>query len=278
MSSLWRSLLFVPATRPDRFEKAAAAGADMVCIDLEDAVAPTDKDTARDTALAFLAGSRTKDVRWILRVNSPRSATGLRDLQAVMSGDASPDALMVPKVSGGDEVRWIDGLLDEAGLTSDLIPVVESAQGLDRVVEIAGASRRAVAVGFGSADYAAEIGSDMGPAALAYARGRIASAAGRAGIPALDGVWLDFKDDVGLRGETQLIRSMGFDGKLAIHPSQVATINDVFAPGVDEIERAERIIAAAEAAKGGVATVDGQMIDEPVVVAARRTLAAAKSG
>jgi citrate lyase beta subunit len=277
MNPLWRSLLFVPATRPDRFEKAAAAGADMVCIDLEDAVATADKETARDTALGYLAGSLPAGPRWVLRINSPRTELGLHDLLALLSSEAAPDALFIPKASSGEEMRWLDDLLSAADRNIDLLPVIESAAGLDRAVEIAGSVLRNVALGFGSADYAAELGSDMSVAALAYGRGRIAAAAGQAGIAAIDGIWPDFKDDEGLRGDTELIRSMGFDGKIAIHPRQVSVIHAVFAPGEEEVARARRIVAASEAANGGIATVDGEMIDNPVVVAAQHIIAAARA-
>jgi citrate lyase beta subunit len=277
MNPLWRSLLFVPATRPDRFEKAAAAGADMVCIDLEDAVATADKETARDMALGYLAGSLPAGPRWVLRINSPRTELGLHDLLALLSSEAAPDALFIPKASSGEEMRWLDDLLSAADRNIDLLPVIESAEGLDRAVEIAGSVLRNVALGFGSADYAAELGSDMSVAALAYGRGRIAAAAGQAGIVAIDGIWPDFKDDEGLRGDTELIRSMGFDGKIAIHPRQVSVIHAVFAPGEEEVARARRIVAASEAANGGIATVDGEMIDNPVVVAAQHIIAAARA-
>ena len=149
MRPLWRSLLFVPATRPDRFEKAAAAGADMVCVDLEDAVAADDKETARATALDFLGGSLPVGPRWILRINSPRTELGLRDLLALLDSNAAPDGLFIPKASSAEEMRWLDDLLSAAQKDIDLIPVIESAEGLDRVVEIAGAVLRNVAVGFG---------------------------------------------------------------------------------------------------------------------------------
>lgn len=277
MTSLWRTLLFVPATRPDRFEKAANTGADMVCIDLEDAVAADDKETARATALAYLSGSLPAGPRWVLRINSPRTALGLQDLLALLSSDAAPDALFIPKASSAEEMCWLDELLAAAHKDIDLLPVIETAEGLDRVVEIAGSVLRNVAVGFGSADYAAQLGSDMSVAALAYGRGRIAAAAGQAGIAAIDGIWPDFNDDAGLRGDTELIRSMGFDGKIAIHPRQVDVIHAVFVPSDEQVERARRIVAASEAANGGIATVDGEMIDNPVVVAAEKILAAAGS-
>lgn len=275
MTKLWRSLLFVPATRPDRFEKAAAASPDMVCIDLEDAVGPADKETARANALEFLAGSLPAGPRWFLRINNPRTVTGVRDTLALIESAARPDALLVPKAEGGAELHWLDGLFTSVGRQTGLVPVIESAQGLEQAPEIAGAGPRVEAIGFGSADYSAEIGSDMSAATLSYARGRIAAAAGQARIAAIDTVWIDFRDDEGLRAETGLAQAMGFDGKLAIHPNQVPVINGVFAPSDEAVARAEKIVAAADAAGGGVVSVDGEMIDEPVVIAARRTLAAA---
>jgi citrate lyase beta subunit len=276
MTRLWRSLLFVPATRPDRFEKAAVAAPDTVCIDLEDAVGPDDKSSARTAALEFLSGARAEGVRWALRINNPRTINGLRDVLALIDSTATPDVVLVPKVESAHELRWLDGLMAAAGRATGLVPVVESTRGLECAPDMARATTRVEAIGFGSADYSAEIGSDMGAAALTYARGRIAAAAGGARIAAIDTVWLDFRDDDGLRAETELARGMGFDGKLAIHPSQVATINAVFVPSARAVERAEKIVAAAEAAGGGVVSVDGEMIDEPVVIAARRTLAAAQ--
>ena len=159
----------------------------------------------------------------------------------------------------------------------EILPIVETATGLDNVAEIAGASARVSAVGFGSADFSAEIGSDMGWDALAYARGRIAVAAGQHGISSIDGVWLDYQDDDGLREEAARVATMGFSGKIAIHPQQVPVINQVFTPTDEAIERAQRIVAAAEAAGGGVTTLDGQMIDEPVVQGARRIVAVAEN-
>jgi (S)-citramalyl-CoA lyase len=228
-------------------------------------------------ALGYLAGSLPAGPRWVLRINSPRTELGLHDLLALLSSEAAPDALFIPKASSGEEMRWLDDLLSAADRNIDLLPVIESAAGLDRAVEIAGSVLRNVALGFGSADYAAELGSDMSVAALAYGRGRIAAAAGQAGIAAIDGIWPDFKDDEGLRGDTELIRSMGFDGKIAIHPRQVSVIHAVFAPGEEEVARARRIVAASEAANGGIATVDGEMIDNPVVVAAQHIIAAARA-
>ena len=184
--------------------------------------------------------------------------------------------MFVPKCDSAEEVRWIDSLLGDRHRDMEILPIVETTVGLDNVAAIAGASPRVSAVAFGSADYSAEIGSDMGWDALAYARGRIAAAAGQNGVAAMDGVWLDYKDDDGLRSEAERVATMGFTGKIAIHPQQVPVINRVFTPSAEAIERAQRIVAAAAAAGGGVTTLDGQMIDEPVVQAARRVVAVAE--
>lgn len=272
----YRSILFVPATRPDRVPKAAATGADAVSVDLEDAVASADKAAARIAVWEQLEVLSSLSVRSILRINALTTPEGLRDLVALIDSPTAPDGLFVPKCNSAEEVRWIDSLLGDRHPAMEILPIVETTAGLDNVAAIAGASARVSAVGFGSADFSAEIGSDMGWDALAYARGRIAVAAGQHGVAAIDGVWLDFKDDNGLREETVRVATMGFSGKIAIHPQQVPVINQVFTPTEEAIARAQRIVAAAEAAGGGVTTLDGQMIDEPVVQGARRIVAVAE--
>jgi citrate lyase beta subunit len=251
--------------------KAAATGADAVCIDLEDAVAPADKSAARTAVWDQLAMLGSLGARSILRINALTSAEGLRDMVALIESPAAPDGLFVPKCDSAEEVHWIVSVLGDRHPDMEILPIVESTVGLNNVAAIAGASARVSAVAFGSADYSAEIGSDMGWDALAYARGRIVSATGQNGVVAIDGVWLDYKDDDGLRDEAARVAGMGFAGKIAIHPQQVPVINEVFTPSGQAIERAQRIVAAA--AGGGVTTLDGQMIDEPVVQAARRVVA-----
>lgn len=274
-AAYYRSILFVPATRPERVPKAAATGADAVCVDLEDAVAPADKAGARAAVWEQLGVLGSLGVRSILRINALTRPEGLRDMVALIESPIAPDGLFVPKCDSAEEVRWIDSLLGDRHPDMEILPIVETTIGLNNVAAIAGASPRVSAMGFGSADYSAEIGSDMGWDALAYARGRIVAAAGQNGVAAIDGVWIDFKDDDGLRGETTRVASMGFTGKIAIHPQQVSVINQVFTPSEEAIVQAQRIVVAAAAAGGGVTTLDGQMIDEPVVQAARRVAAIA---
>jgi citrate lyase beta subunit len=256
--------------------KAAVTGADSVCVDLEDAVGLADKGQARADCWAQLEVLRALGVRSILRINALTTAEGLRDMVALIKSSTAPDGLFVPKCNSAEEVRWIDSLLAGRHPDMEVLPIIETTIGLNNVAEIAGARPRVAAMGFGSADYSAEIGSDMGWDALAYARGRIVAAAGQCGVAAIDGVWIDYRDDDGLRGEAERVATMGFTGKIAIHPQQVAVINQVFTPSDEEIARAQRIVAAAAEAGGGVTTVDGQMIDEPVVQSARRVVAVAE--
>ncbi|NKB50425.1 MAG: CoA ester lyase [Alphaproteobacteria bacterium] len=272
----YRSILFVPATRPERVPKAAATGADAVCVDLEDAVALSDKDSARSASWDQLGVLRSLGVQSILRINALTTRDGLHDMAALIDSPTAPDSLFVPKCDSAEEVHWIDSLLADRHQDMKILPIIETTIGLSNAAAIAGASPRVAGMGFGSADYSAEIGSDMGWDALAYGRGRIVAAAGQHGVAAIDGVWLDYRDDDGLRGEAERVETMGFSGKIAIHPQQVAVINQVFTPSDEAIASARRIVAAAEAAGGGVTTVDGQMIDYPVVQSARRVVAIAE--
>ncbi|MFQ5972932.1 MAG: HpcH/HpaI aldolase/citrate lyase family protein [Alphaproteobacteria bacterium] len=268
---VFRSLLFCPATRPERFAKAVTSGADIVCIDLEDSVAPGRKAEARRNALTYFAGQQHTSATRILRINSPRGAEGLHDLVALVEAPRLPDGLMLPKVVSGEEVRWIGDLLPDPVL----IPMIETPQALAEVAAIAGASDRVRAVAFGSWDYAAEVGSDTSWDALLYARGRLASAAAAQGIVALDGVWVGLDDEAGLRAEATRVAALGFGGKLAIHPRQIPVIHGAFNPSPTDIAWARKVVEAFANAADGVVVVDGRMVDAPLVLAARRTLATA---
>ncbi|MBM3521669.1 MAG: CoA ester lyase [Alphaproteobacteria bacterium] len=274
--SLLRSLLFVPGDRPDRFIKAEAAGADGVVFDLEDAVAPQNKAEARAAVLAHLAGVRANGMR-VLRINPIATPLGLTDLHTLTHSTATCDALMLPKVEDAAELRLASSWLSSAHPQLRLIALIESA----RAVELAPAIAFGPALGalaFGGADLAADLGAALAWDALVYQRGRVVTAAAAAGIGVLDVPYLDIADQAGLARECGFARRMGFTGKIAIHPSQVAAINAAFAPTADEAERARRIVAADRAAKGGVTVVDGRMIDRPVVRAAERVLALAERG
>jgi citrate lyase beta subunit len=275
---LMRSLLFVPGDRPDRFAKAEAAGADGVAFDLEDAVAPAKKAGARAAVLAHLAGASGAACARVVRINPVATVLGLADLHALQESGAPFDALMLPKVEDPAELRLVWSWLAEGRPTLRLIALIETAKAIELAPAIAAGSALG-ALAFGGADLAADLGAALAWDSLAYQRGRLVTAAAAAGIAALDVPHLDIADRDALARECESARRMGFTGKIAIHPSQAAPINAAFTPTPDETERARRIVAASRAAQGGVATVDGRMIDAPVVRAAERVLAlAARAG
>lgn len=265
----FRSLLFVPGARPDRFDKAAASGADAVCIDLEDAVAPHLKSEARKETLSYLGGG-AETVAIGFRINPMSTIDGLRDIIAFAESDARPAFIMIPKAAGDAELIQLVEILGER--CPPLFPLIESAEGLLNAAAIARAVGETGGVMFGGADYSASIGSDMGWDALYHARSTIVSAASISGAAPIDVPYLDVKNEKGLRAETTRARAMGFAGRACIHPAQVAPINEIFTPSADDISKAEKITAAYEQAAGGVALLDGKLIENPVLRAAQRIL------
>jgi len=272
-----RSVLFVPAIRPDRFEKAVATGADAVCLDLEDGVAFGQKDEARLNALELLRSRPPGKSEVILRVNEPESDLGVQDLEAVVSAGIRPDALMVPKV---DEPRTIRALERRFLPTLAGIPLVvqiETARGLAAVEAIATASPNVAVIFFGAVDLAAELGSVIEWDAMLYARSRVVAAAAVAGVDAMDTPFMDVAAPEQLDRESRAVRRLGFTGKAAIHPSQVPVIQTAFSPDEDQVKWARRIIEAYEANEGGVLLVDGKLVERPVVRSAQRILATAEA-
>lgn len=266
-----RSLLFVPGSRPDRFGKALSAGADVTCIDLEDSVAPAGKAEARAAALSFIAEQGAPAGLW-LRINPVRSAVGLADLLAVVDSPAPPQTLMLPKLSEPSDLAFLAEVLGDRPLS--LVPLIETAAGLRQAASIA-RSPRVTAMLFGAVDFCAELGCALEWEPLLHARLTLVAAAAEGGISLFDVPSIDVADSDGLRASTARAKALGFTGRACIHPSQVAVVNEVFTPTAAEIARASRVLEAFEQAGGGVALLDGKLIEMPVVRAARRVLAAA---
>ena len=267
-----RSWLFTPATRPDRFARAGEAGADVLIIDLEDAVAPGDKDRARAAALAHLDAGRGTAPIQALRVNGLRTRAGLDDLRLLLESRTGPDAVILPKVETPDEPRLVDAWLAEAGSPAALVALVESARGVEAAPEIARSTPRLSALMFGAADLAADLGAPAAWEPLLYARSRVVAAAATAGLDAIDAPYFDLKDQAGLEAELRAAVALGFAAKAAIHPGQVAAINAALTPSAAAVAEAREILAQNEA---GVGVVGGRMVDEAVARHARRILAAA---
>lgn len=270
-----RSLLFLPANRLDRLQKALDSGADRVCLDLEDAVAPGHKEEAREGIRDLLARSPLPP-GVILRINSSRDSEGIRDLHMLLDLPSRPLTVMLPKVEAPEEMRWMDQLLSPLHPELGLQLLVESPAGIEALPAIAASSPRLQAILLGAVDLAAETGSDMGWDALLYARSRLVQATAAAGIASWDAVRIDLEDEEALREESRRARALGLTGKAAIHPRQVPVIHEAFTPSGAEVERARRVVAAWEArGGGGVALLDGRLLERPVMLQARRTLAAA---
>jgi len=265
--TLARSLLFVPGDRPERFPKALAAGPDGIIVDLEDAVALPAKENARAEAAKFLAGSETQG-RCGLRINPITTRAGLDDLAALADGRLTADFLVIPKV---DSPRDVEIVLSHLPGAPPLVATVESAIGLACAPDTARILRKGDALGFGGADFSADIGAVLAWEPLLVARSLMVQAAALVHCPVVDVPFIDVKDNAGLEAEALAVKRMGFTGKLAIHPGQVAGINAAFTPTAAEIDRAKRIVEAAKTAKGAF-TVDGKMVDKPIIEQAERIL------
>lgn len=272
-----RSFIFSPGLRPDMFPKALASGTDIVCVELEDGIAPKDKDEARKSALALFEQPQADDgVERIVRINCLREAFGLADVQAILASVTPPPALMLPKVNTPQEVAWLDDLLNERGHDTRLHVIIETNRGLEAAFEIAHCSDRIDALFFGGVDMAAELRCENAWEPLLYARSRVVHAAASAGLDVIDVPYLDLEDPQGMKVAARQAKALGFSGKGSIHPKQIAALNEVFTPSADEIARARRVTETFEQADTGLVVIDGKLIEKPVLRDMYRILAIAE--
>lgn len=265
-----RCLLFAPGMRPDRFAKALAACRDGIVLDLEDAVAPGDKDAARRHVADFLAARREAGPPILVRINALGTRPGLSDLAAIADGVLSADGLVLPKVEDPRDVVLVRSLLGPAA--PPLLAVIETARGLGCAEAIADAVGETGALGFGGADLAADLGCELAWEPMLAARSRIVAAAARYRLSSFDVPFLALDDAAGLAAEASRVRTLGFTGKLAIHPAQVAPIIAAFTPSPEAADAARRIVSAFESAGGKAIQVDGRMVDVPLYQSALRVL------
>jgi len=271
-----RSMLITCGLDPRQYGRALEVGADIGTLDLEDSVPGDRREAARRMVLPFLAAEAARPgFTRAVRPNALRTPDGLRDLLAVRESGARLDALMLPKVESGEDVRIVEELLGDGLAHVTFLVLIETARGLCAAEEIAAASPRVRALVFGAADFSADLGAAMAWEHLLYARSRIVLAAACAGIAALDSPFFDIHDAAGLGQEVERVRLMGFTGKVAVHPRQVAAINAGFTPEPAAVAEARAILAAIDDSQGRIAVVDGRMVGPPAVIAARRLLALA---
>ena len=272
-----RSFIFTPGLRPDMFPKALASGADIVCVELEDGIAPKDKAEARRSALALFEHPQADDgVERIVRINSMRERVGIEDVHAILATKTPPPALMMPKIRTPDEVVILDQLLTEAGHSTRLHVIIETNEGLEAAFEVAKCSPRIDALFFGGVDMAAELQCVNSYDGLFHARARVVHASAAAGLDVIDVPFLDLNDPDGMRIEAERVRDMGFTGKGSVHPKQIEVLNRVFMPSDDQIARARRIIKEFEAADTGLVVIDGKLIEKPVLREMYRIVAVAE--
>ncbi len=260
--------------------KAPETGADALVFDLEDAVAPPRKSEARGSVRDVLSDPAfDPEAEVCLRVNPGEAARD--DLADVLAADCRLDAVMVPKVASAADVAKVDDVLASHGWELPIFALIESAAGVLAADEIALADGTDALV-FGAEDLAADVGAtrtEEGTEVL-YARERVVLAASVGGVDAIDTVYTDFEDGEGLAAETTFAITLGYDGKLAIHPAQVPVINDAFTPDRERVEWARKVLAAREEADEsgrGVFRVEGEMIDAPLVAQAKRVVERARA-
>ena len=254
-SAIARSYLFVPGNRPERFAKACASGADAVIIDLEDAVAPADKDAARAAAAEWLSPEHPV----LLRINGADTQWFTEDL--ALCGLPGIAAVVLPKAEHADQIRAVAAVAPGIAV----LPLIETAQGFWNAQGVA-QTRPVQRLVFGSIDFQLDMGMDGDDLELFYFRSQLVLLSRIAGIQApVDGVTAAIDDAAQIQSETQRARRLGFRGKLCIHPKQVGIVNQCFMPSEADIAWANKVLAAAEAAHGAAVALDGKMIDLPVI-------------
>ncbi|MFN4020774.1 MAG: HpcH/HpaI aldolase/citrate lyase family protein [Erythrobacter sp.] len=261
------SLLFVPGSRADRFAKARAAGAGLTVIDLEDAVAPADKHSARAAALAQVAGAPKG---WAIRINAVRTAAGIRDLAALIDAAVLPDTLLVPMVEDAGDLAVIAGALGER--CPQLIPLIETPRGLRHALAVA-RHPKVAAIMFGGGDFSGELGVELAWEPLLAARQQFVLACAEARKPAIDVPFVGLDDETGLASECARARALGFSAKAAIHPAQLRAIHLAFQPSEAEVAEAREALAAYEAGGGQAIRFRGRMLEAPLIVRYRAVLA-----
>ncbi len=275
-------MLFVPGNNPGMIRDAHIYGSDSIMFDLEDSVSITEKDAARFLVYKALTTLHYGNKELVVRINDLSSGLGIEDLEAIVR--ARPHVIRLPKTENAQDVidceHEIERIERDAGIpvgTTGMMAAIESAAGVLNAKEIAFSSKRLIGIALGAEDYVTDLKTTRSPEGveLMFARGMIVNAAKAAGIMALDTVYSDVNNEEGFIAEATLIRKMGFDGKSIINPRQVAPLHAVFTPSERDLKKARAImdaIAEANARGSGVASLNGKMIDKPVVARAKYLL------
>ena len=287
MSRLRRSMLFVPGNNPGMIRDAHIYGSDSIMFDLEDSVSVNEKDAARYLVYKALTSLKYGKKELVVRINALDTRLGIDDLEAIVR--AQPHVIRLPKTETAQDVidceREIERIEREIGMpvgTTGMMAAIESAKGVLNAYDIARSSKRLIGIALGAEDYVTDLKTTRSPEGieLLFARSMIVNAARAAGIAALDTVYSDVNNEEGFRAEAELIKKLGFDGKSVINPRQIQPLHDVFNPSEKDIAKALAIMEAikeAESRGSGVISLNGKMIDKPVVERARYMLERAEA-
>lgn len=281
MQRLRRTMMFVPGNNPGMMADAHIYGPDSIMLDLEDSVTMAEKDTARLLVYNALKSVDYGTTEMVVRINPLNTPYGKKDIEAVVK--AGVDVIRMPKTETAEEVKEVEREIErvEAELgcmgRTRIMAAIESTLGVVNAYAIATASPRMMGIALGAEDYCANLKAQRTPGGdeLRLARETIVVAARAAGIDALDTVYSNLNDMETFRAEVEYIKTLGFDGKSIINPRQIEVVNEVFAPKEKEIAKARAIVAAikeAEAKGSGVISLNGKMVDRPVVIRAQRTI------
>jgi citrate lyase subunit beta/citryl-CoA lyase len=287
MKQLRRTMLYVPGNNAGMIRDAGIYRSDCIMFDLEDSVSINEKDSARFLVFQALTSLEYPGKELVVRINDPRSRIGQDDLEAIVRTQKA--VIRLPKTESADDVIYceslIEGIEKQIGAvigSTLMMAAVESAAGVLNAKEIALSSKRLTGIAIGAEDYVTDLKTTRSPEGieLLFGRSMVLLAARAAGIDAIDTVYSDVNNEEGLRKETALIRQLGFDGKSIINPRQIKIVHEVFTPSEKEIKNALAVleaIAEAERKGSGVISLNGKMIDKPVVIRAENVLSLARA-
>lgn len=287
MYKLRRTMMYVPGNNPGMIKDAQIYGADSLMFDLEDSVSLNEKDTARFLVYNALKTIDYEGTETVVRINGLDTPFGIEDLEAIVR--AQPDVIRLPKTETAQDILDVENEIarieKEAGIkvgTTKMMAAVESAIGVLNAYAIATASPRLMGIAIGAEDFVTNLKTTRSPEGieLLAARSQIVLAARAAGIYAFDTVYSDVNNEEGFANETKLIKQLGFDGKSVINPRQIDPVHKIYTPSEKEINKSIRVIKAAEDAKkrgSGVVSLNGKMVDKPIIERAQRALMLAEA-
>ncbi len=287
MYKLRRTMMYIPGNNAGMIKDGHIYGADSIMFDLEDSVSLNEKDSARFLVYNALKSIDYEGIETVVRINGLDTPFGREDLEAIVR--AQPDVIRLPKTEVAQDIKDVENIVEkierETGIPvgkTKLMAAVETALGVINSVDIARSSKRLIGIALGAEDFVTDMKTVRSPEGieLLAARSQVLLAARAAGIYALDTVYSDVNNEEGFANEVNLIKQLGFDGKSVINPRQIQPVHDIYTPSEKEIEKAIRVIAASKKAekKGlGVVSLDGKMVDKPIIERARRVLTLAEA-